>query len=106
MTNFYETESGETRYKFNVEYEHSRIALHPRGLVETVVERISEFVPYTRADRSYDGQAILGRLWDDSGVKRRRQLGRILSALASLPNSPLERNLESPPERQRYWISI
>ena len=103
MTNFYETEAGEVRCRFDVDYTCASLARFPASLVKAVVKGVEAFAPYAPSDRSYDAQAVLGKLWDARRASH-VLLGQILSAVAALLSSPLEEDPDSPTSRKRYRV--
>ena len=105
MSNFYTNEDGQLRYKFEVDFDNTALARHPKKLVILVLGSLSEFIPMAMSDRSYDVQAITGPLWDSSHISH-VLLGQIVASIASVPDSPLEADLDSPISRKRYRLAF
>jgi hypothetical protein len=105
MNNINQQCAVKTDYCFDVDMHSLALSQYPPKLVTLVLNEICKFVPSAMENRSYDAQAILGPLWDNSHISH-VQLGQILSSVAQDVNSPLEPSPDSRPERKRYRINI
>ncbi len=59
MTNFYETEAGEVRCRFDVDYTCASLARFPASLVKAVVKGVEGVAPYAPFSKAVPGDFLI-----------------------------------------------